>query len=112
MDIHRLEEGSKRYSYDAELSESEIGNIPLEVQEVWYWYGYESYDGGGEMLMRIGDFFWLYNLGHCSCYGPTDSLDLNGQGQTLATIEQGCTEEHYEEDVKILVEAARKKGFK
>jgi hypothetical protein len=51
----------------------------FDWDEVWYDYGMGYYDGGGALLARKGDQFTLFDLGHCSCYGPEDALDMHGK---------------------------------
>jgi hypothetical protein len=51
----------------------------FEWDEVWYDYEIGSYDGGGALLARKGIHFILFDLAHCSCYGPEDALDMHGK---------------------------------
>jgi hypothetical protein len=46
---------------------------------VWLVYSYDvysQYEGGGEAigLSEEDGMLYIYNLGHCSCYGPFDSV--------------------------------------
>lgn len=38
------------------------------------WYEVGDYEGWGEAVSFDGTTYRLHNLGHCSCYGPEDSL--------------------------------------
>lgn len=44
----------------------------LDVDEVWYWYSYGYYEGSGFLIARKGQKWGSTDLGHCSCYGPTE----------------------------------------
>jgi hypothetical protein len=78
MIIHQLERPRELiYDYDdwtpCRLYDSDIDNlIRLGVEEIWYWYQSGSYEGSGQLLMRIGNKYALEDLGHCSCNGPTE----------------------------------------
>jgi hypothetical protein len=58
------------------------------VDEIWYWYYNGGYDGQGQMLVRIGDLYWLHDMNHCSCYGPLEKLNstLMGEGKSLDVL--------------------------
>lgn len=64
-------------TYADELSESELAEFDGKVDEVRYYYEYTSYDGRGLALLRRGTEFAIHDLGHCSCYGPTDYFSSN-----------------------------------
>ena len=62
-----------------ELSEYEWQSLPQSAK--WVAYAYESapYEGSGYALVAFEDgLFSLEDLGHCSCYGPTESLSPQG----------------------------------
>lgn len=62
------------------LSRDDMDSVfKLNLDEIWYFYNSRDYDGFGEMLMRKGELFELYSLGHCSCYGPTDQIAFDGK---------------------------------
>ena len=46
------------------------------IQDVdWFVYWYENgyYEGNGFAVAKRGNELELYNLGHCSCYGPLEN---------------------------------------
>lgn len=51
---------------------------------VVYWYGQGCYEGSGEMLFKVGDLWGYHNMGHCSCYGPVEQLEIS----KLKTLEE------------------------
>lgn len=46
--------------------------LPSDKGYRWivHWYQEGSYDGDGEAVAFDGEKLHIYNLGHCSCYGP------------------------------------------
>jgi hypothetical protein len=92
------------------LDEDELGKVTQTLGEcptfVVYWYGHGSYEGAGHMLVSTDGMRWRdADLGHCSCYGPTDSSSFSPP-RTLEDLEQAYTEAAYR-DVKPLFEAIR-----
>lgn len=82
------------YYKDCELNASDIANIPKDVDLFVYTYATGSYEGTGEALMRFGKRGWaVENLGHCSCYGPTDSLSKTPDYKTLAMLRKASSTE-------------------
>lgn len=55
--------------------------LPSNTQTVIYSYEYGNYDGDGTMLVQIDNKWYLWNMGHCSCYGPLgdygESIDFS-----------------------------------
>ena len=56
-----------------------IGFDEIDVDELWYNYEYGDYEGSGLMIARIGDKYDLYDMSHCSCYGPLYHFKFNGR---------------------------------
>ena len=52
-----------------------------------YYYESGSYEGDGFAVWNLGDKFYYGELSHCSCFGPTDSLD-NTEPYTLEEMER------------------------
>ena len=82
MIVHRIEGVFNDY-YSApdacELEEYELDLLPASTAEVWYWYGAQPYEGDGAMIRRDNNgLLYFDELGHCSCYGPTDNLSTHG----------------------------------
>jgi hypothetical protein len=77
--LHRIEELPTGYAgmyRSGSIEEYEFLPEDREaIDEAWYWYGYGGYEGTGQLLMRHGDGYALHDMGHCSCYGPTDGID-------------------------------------
>jgi hypothetical protein len=97
------------YDYDdwteCELGEWDINDIKrIGVEEIWYWYQTGSYEGSGQLLMRIGNEYDLIDLGHCSCNGPTEDVTFNGS--SFNELENSRTE-GLKVYTDILFEAAR-----
>lgn len=47
------------------------------VEEVWYWYWTEPYEGSGMLLATKAGKYYLHGMSHCSCNGPLDDLDIS-----------------------------------
>lgn len=65
-------------------------------EEIWYWYGSGCYEGSGELIARKGNLYDIYDLGHCSCYGPVDDIG-NFNGVSLTELKDKMSKEYYEE---------------
>ena len=93
-----------RKSFDQELSESELEPLG-SLDEVRYYYAYSSWEGSGLALLRRGTQWCLYDLGHCSCYGPTYcySEEDNEWFQSLKELWLTCSSER-QTRVKPLLE--------
>ena len=78
---------------DAELDEYELEKIPEEVEWIKYWYAQGSYDGSGMMILKTKDGYYLYDMSHCSCYGPLDHLELTRSYDTIEDLINNCSEE-------------------
>jgi hypothetical protein len=63
------------------------------VDVIVYCYGNGGYEGAGEALLRKNGRWFYESLGHCSCYGPLDSLELSGDGETLDALAARMSEE-------------------
>lgn len=95
-----------------ELSEwnlREFDKFP-EIEKVWYYYYTGSYEGNGEMISRDrnGKYYIRY-LGHCSCYGPTDSLSFK-DGISFNKLATKCSQE-YAEDLDVLIVTIANEGI-
>lgn len=90
------------------LGDDELCNFDLECiaelcQEAWYWYVSDDYDGQGDILLKKEDQWEANNLGHCSCYGPTDDLT-----EPRGDLEHEIAD--WNEDKQGLLRAALKEG--
>jgi len=78
MILHSLGKIPDGYTYDGKytaLSAEEITESNCNVDEVWYWYACESYEGSGDMIVRMKNSFYFFEISHCSCNGPLDKLN-------------------------------------
>lgn len=66
--IHEFASTDKLSNWDLES---------LDFDEIWYSYTHGYYEGSGDMIVRKGDLFTHHDMGHCSCYGPTDRFSGN-----------------------------------
>lgn len=55
---------------------SDLAQFEDRYEWVVYWYESGDYDGGGEAVaLRKDGKIDVWNLSHCSCYGPLDEWD-------------------------------------
>ncbi len=47
----------------------------IEPDLVVYSYETGSYEGSGFAIWKKGENWFYDDLGHCSCYGPTENID-------------------------------------
>ena len=98
MKINNLKAFPENYSYSygelSALSDWELDRLH-DLDEIWYWYAEGSYEGSGMLLMKKGDLYDVHNMGHCSCYGPTD--DVNFSGKSLEQLKASYSEEGFKE---------------
>lgn len=106
-DLNYIPDGLNYGGYDiSELSDYEVQKlIDFGVERAWYWYAQGSYEGSGQILMLKDGLYYLHDMGHCSCYGPVEDLELKN-GTDLKTIEAACSKE-YLKSVLPLIKKAR-----
>lgn len=77
--------------YECQLDDLESQNI----DEIWYWYAWVSYEGFGELIARKGERYDRFDLGHCSCYGPTDHISFgeNSGFNSVDELKNACSED-------------------
>jgi hypothetical protein len=98
MKIIRLEKPPTKWDADESASLSEYDLKPLQefgVSVFSYWYVDHGYEGSGKAVVYWNDGWWTFDLGHCSCYGPTEDWETRKQGPhaTLAALLQNCSAE-------------------
>ena len=96
MKITRLLEIPKGYDWgkSSELADYEIAKLEeLGIEEARYWYAQGDYEGSGQLLMLKGGKWYHHDMGHCSCYGPTERIELKTGYATLEELLATCTEE-------------------
>ena len=53
----------------------------ISADVLMYFYDEGCYEGWGLAVWRL-DGKWMYHgLGHCSCYGPLDSIETSATGR-------------------------------
>lgn len=111
MKVNFLGRFPKNYSRWSELEElEELDSYEIEdlselgLDEIWYWYSTAPYEGSGQILMRKGDLYDLYDAGHGSDYGPTERVDF--KGQKLDELAESLSDEYMENEAKELFELA------
>lgn len=112
MKKYKIPLRSKHYK-DSKLSEFDFEKLPPDTEVIIYRYGYGDYEGHGYALIKNPRGWIEHNLGHCSCYGPTEELDESSiqHYPTIALLEQaGQTEEHKEE-YRRLIKKAKELGY-
>jgi hypothetical protein len=58
-----------------EFDESELEDVKkLDADIFVYAYETGSYEGSGFAIWKKDDKYYYHELGHCSCYGPTENL--------------------------------------
>ena len=72
------------------LDKTDLRKLRPDVEEIWYWYAVGCYEGMGAMIMRVGDLYAFRDMGHCSCYGPTDNIH-NRAFRTLSDEIKNCS---------------------
>ena len=68
-------------------------------------YSYErgSYDGSGFAIWRVGGKWFYHELGHCSCYGPFERIDLSKNvGMKFKDIARIANTHYTEHGKKVL----------
>jgi len=105
---------SDYWDYEDFDSYEEKGIEGTGCKAAFYWYGRGSYDGSGQMLALHEKGWYLFNLGHCSCYGPTENICFEGAatGESLESIKERCSEDYYVKEILPLVELALANGYK
>ena len=83
------------------LDDYEIKNIEkLEADWCVYYYKSGSYEGSGFAVWKKYNKFYYHDMGHCSCYGPTDEMKRVGGGlEKLEDIEKFASKYNYGLDI-------------
>ncbi len=60
-----------------ELDEYTLEKVRKDERLDWmvYFYKNEGYDGSGEAVAGKDELIYLWDLSHCSCYGPLDGWE-------------------------------------
>ena len=62
----------KKYCLSEKLGDYDFEYIGNDYEWVVYHYENWGYEGDGELVAYDGDILHIYQLGHCSCYGPLE----------------------------------------
>jgi hypothetical protein len=57
------------------FTENEIKLLPDWIEEFYYWYDYSDWEGSGTGVSKAADGWRIHDIGHCSCYGPTERIE-------------------------------------
>jgi len=80
------------YEKPADLDSDDIGDIEKVGATVGaYWYRRAPYEGSGYAVFLVGERWHLHDLGHCSCYGPMEHLELKEGFATLDDLLASCS---------------------
>lgn len=97
------------------LSEYDLKDVNGSgATHAWYHYETGSFEGWGYLLGLMANKTWfVHDMGHCSCYGPTERIHEASGYDTLAQIEEKNSH-NAEVWAKILplIEAAKTAGFR
>jgi hypothetical protein len=92
-------------------------NIGADV--IFYWYGRGDYCGTGKMLCFKDSKWWLFDLSHCSCYGPLsggsceEGFHLDDKDPWIENLNDArdkCTDDFWLE-IELLVNLAIENGY-
>ena len=76
-----------------ELDKYDLAAIPTEVTLIKYWYEKQWYEGSGIMILQTADGYYLHDMSHCSCFGPTEHLELTRCYKSIKEMIENCSEE-------------------
>ena len=115
MKVYRIKKIPEIYSpyfESAEFDEYDLSELEkLGADVVFYWYAKGYYEGSGQILFLLDGKWYLHDAGHCSCFGPTDNINLREYYNNLEELLKHCSDE-YKEQILPLIELAKKKGYK
>lgn len=85
--IYRTKFPTERYEgyTDIKLSDSEIDNFG-KFDWLVYYYGEAPYEGEGYAICKKDELYYYQDLGHCSCYEPTDHLEWDEGKESLEEL--------------------------
>ena len=98
------------HALNDELSDYDLDKIKQYFKEIWHDYEDGGYDGRGNMLaIDYENRLYLFDLGHCSCDGPTNDIGLNSTSYgSLQELLSKCSE-GYKKELEPVIEAYRKR---
>jgi hypothetical protein len=90
----------------SDLSQREIEEFG-EFDKLVYAYSEGNYDGSGFAACRVGTQWFYLELGHCSCYGPTENINTAKNMKLTLDEVIAIAEKNYSEG-KLVVEYLNK----
>jgi hypothetical protein len=75
-----------------------------------YSYGHGSYEGGGDMLWKKEGKYFHHDMGHCSCYGWENDIEMEVGYDSLEELLKNSSES-INETVQPLLEALKYAGL-
>ena len=71
------------------LSEWDLEDIEkLGADWLVYYYEAGDYEGSGFAVWKVKDKFYYHDMGHCSCYGPTEEMENTMPMDRIEDIEK------------------------
>ncbi len=80
--IYKIKESDSLSEYELEYIEK------LGAEWLVYYYEYGNYDGSGFAVWKVGKKLYYHDMGHCSCYGPTDEMENRMPVDDIESIEK------------------------
>ena len=111
MKIHAIQPPGGLY-YTCGTNTDPLDSYDMEyfgstIEEVWYWYTQGHYEGNGALIARnYENKFIAHDMGHCSCYGPTDRFNAS-EAKSLAEIRAELSDYQRPEFDQILQEVEK-----
>ena len=82
------------------------------VEVVAYNYTSMPYEGQGPLIFRHNKLWKYHDMGHCSCYGPTDHIEYSQKGyKTLSELKEFMSSE-LDESCLALFKLLKSKRYK
>ncbi len=87
---------------DANISDESFTEKLRDFEWLVYSYAEGSYCGTGVSIHKKNGKYHQNNLGHCSCYGPTESLSDGTSYDSIDDLVKNCSDGLNKEMVGIL----------
>jgi len=84
---------SYTYGDICELENDYNFDLLKDFDEVYYWYASAPYEGLGGLIGLLKGKWYMHSMGHCSCYGPLEHLEINEQNAyySLEELKNACS---------------------
>ena len=92
--------------YDLGPDDIDDSEMPEEFEWIVYYYTAGNYDGDGIAVWKLGDKYGWQDMGHCSCYGPTNHIS-DREFNSLDDLYEVCSNE-LQGQLSDVIEAAYK----